>query len=553
MPIGRTQRGVGILVLAVLSGCSRDQAAEQADGATAEGAGLGGAADFGSGGDLEAALAEGAADVPTDDGCTEAGDQLGPAVVPWPRRVQLCSGSMSLSAARILAASADLLPLAELLSDELAAATGLRLAAIQSDSPADGEILLRTSAAYTHDEAYLLSVHNGVLVEGRDYEAVARGTVTLLQAIAGAPSFELPHMTIADEPDVAYRGLMIDVARHPHSIATLERLVELVRLYKVRYLQLHFTDNEAFTFPSTAYPELAAGSGYAYSLADLAGLESYSQRRGVTIVPELDTPGHGGAFNAAMPGLFAIGGVSSPATIDFARPTVMQALDTLVGEMSEVFPASPYFHIGADEVDLSGADDNPDFKALLVQYGLQGADGLMQMYRKFIIDMDPIVTKRDKRMIVWEGFHHDPTSAFQIPRDTVVMSFEHSYITPEQVLADGYDDVNASWTPLYLTPNAPVWSPSDVYTWNLFQFGPAPATDAYAAVARQFHIVLPTPHVLGAQMCSWEHVESAEIPKIRAQLPVVSERIWNMSAARGFSDFDRRYQQTNRLLEKLIP
>jgi hexosaminidase len=489
---------------------------------------------------------------PADTGCTDPGGDIGPSIVPWPRCIQLCAGHMALSGSRIVAASAELLPLGRLLSDEISATAGLRLSVLESASAAAGDILLQMNPAYEKDEAYRLVVRNGALVEGRSYEAVSRGTVSLLQAIVAGSSVELPYLTIVDEPESAYRGLMIDVARKTHSVANLQGLVQIARLYKVRYLQLHLTDNEAFTFPSATFPKLAAASSRKYTREELDLLEAYSQERGVTIIPELDAPGHGAAMTAAMPELFSLA-TGPTSTINFAEPAVMVALDTLVGEMSDVFRASPYFHIGSDEVNLAGADADPAFVLMLAQQGLSGPSGLMQLYRKFIVDMDPIVKKRGKRTVVWEGFRHDPASPFQIPKDVLVMTFEMSYLTPEQTLADGYDNINASWFPLYLTPVSPVWSPADLYTWNLYQYGPPPVGNVYANVAKGFHVVGPSSQVLGAQMCSWEREESIEIPTIRADLPVVSERVWNPNAAGGFSDYDRRYQHTNELLGKLIP
>ena len=236
----------------------------------------------------------------------------------------------------------------------------------------------------------------------------------------------------------------------------------------IRFLQLHLTDDPAFTFPSTAFPKLAAQpqhGGPAYTLEELRDLERYACERGVAIVPEMEVPGHAGAMNRAMPELFKIRGTKPyghHASINFANPAVVQAVDTLVGEMCEVFRSSPYFHVGGDEADLAFAHQHEDFQAAFKQFGL-GEKGQGQLYRHFLIQMDEIVRKHGKRMIVWEGFHRDPRSQFQIPKDVIVMEYECPFYPPEQLVADGFTVVNAAWTPLYVV-NRHRWSPRRILT-----------------------------------------------------------------------------------------
>ena len=183
----------------------------------------------------------------------------------------------------------------------------------------------------------------------------------------------------------------MNVARQQHSILSLKEIVELCRLYKVRYLQLHLTDDQAFMFPSRAYPLLNTKNEHSrnsYTLDELKDLVAYADLRNVTIVPESEMPGHSAAANRAMHDLFIIAKTKPyehHASINFCKENVMQAVATVMGEMCNVFKSSPYFHIGGDEADLALAGQNADFKAAMKKYGLPNQH---ELYRRFLCQMD---------------------------------------------------------------------------------------------------------------------------------------------------------------------
>ena len=187
-------------------------------------------------------------------------------------------------------------------------------------------------------------------------------------------------------------------------------------------------------FPSKAYPQLATKNehgGKTYTLEELKDLVAYADARNVTIIPEYEMPGHSAAANRAMHDLFIIRGTKPyehHASINFAKDEVMQAVATIVGEMCEVFQSTPYFHIGGDEADLAFAHQNADFQAAFKKYNLPNQH---QLYRKFVADMDEIVKKHGKQMIVWEGFGREPNSPIQIPKDIIVMAYEIRFYMPD--------------------------------------------------------------------------------------------------------------------------
>lgn len=468
-------------------------------------------------------------------------------LVPWPRSVKSAAGAMVLGpGGRIVVANPGLKNLGVVLAGELRAVTGVALPVIQGGRAVAGDIVLELDASLT-GEAYRLSIGDTAMVHGGNYGAVALGTVTLLQSVVHDGSVTaLPHGTIEDAPRAGYRGLLIDVARKPHSIPNLKQIVELCRLYKVRYLQLHLTDDPLFMFPSEAYPAMGSKNFGAkpYTLEQLKDLVAYADARDVTIIPEYEVPGHSAAAIRSYPDLFKIHGTKPyehHASINFAKPEVMKAVGTIVGEMCEVFKSSPYFHVGGDEADLALAMQNADFQAAAKRLDLPNQH---ELYRHFLVQMDGIVKSHGKQMIVWEGF--GPRGKVGIPKDVIVMAYEIRFYKPDALLKDGYRVVNASWVPLYVV-NKHVRPPQEIYNWKLEQFKPFGAKAEAPGT-----VVAPSERLIGAQMCAWEQGESQELPSLRGRVPAMAERIWNPDAGRDFADFHRRFDATNKLLDALV-
>jgi len=472
-----------------------------------------------------------------------AGDTGTLNLVPWPTSVTAQEGTLALPAdARVVVADQSLLPLGEVLAAEIEAVSKKRPPVVVGAST-PGDICL----AYDEQlqgETYAMRVTDRVVIRGGTYGAIAMGTVTCLQSLT--PEMRVPRMTVADTPAAPYRGLMLDVARKYHTIESIKEIVVLCRLYKIRYLQLHLTDDQGFMFPSKAYPKLATknyNGGETYTLQELKELVAYADARYVTIIPEYEVPGHSGTAVRTMPDLFTIKDTKPyehHASINFVKDDVMKAVETIVGEMCEVFKSTPYFHIGGDEADLALADQNVLFQAAMKKHDLPNVH---ELYRRFVVQMNEIVKKNGKQMIVWEGFNRG--GKVRIPRDIVVMAYEIRFYMPDRLVEDGYQVVNASWTPLYVV-NKNVRPEDEIYAWNIFQFKPYGAKPDTPG-----KVVADTDRVIGAQICAWEQPQESEIPSLRRRAPTMAERIWNPTAGRTYADFKKRLDATDRLLDQL--
>jgi hexosaminidase len=479
-----------------------------------------------------------------------------PLLVPLPKTLTLGQGTLTLTKnSRILAMSQDLEPLAKVLADEIFRAIGIQLATGLGQGgagdvlPPQRGIVLQIEPGLK-EEAYTLDASDAVTVKGGSRQGVAWGTATLIQMLqTGNGELTIPRLAIADEPAYPYRGALIDLARKYHSPGGIEQVIELCRFYKIRYLHLHLTDDQLFMFPSTKFPHLGKSNREfarfepaskpripPYTLDELRALERFAQERGVYLVPELDLPGHSGRLIADAPDIFGIPGNGS--TVNIASPKTLDALATLMNEVMDVFQSTPYVHLGADEVGLGGLDQTAEYKEAQAKYGIKSVHDL---YCKFITDLHAIVTKRGKKVIVWEEACN-PGGAYPLPKDALVMVWSQGR-NPNDIVKNGYAIANATWTPLYIVRDNKK-SLEFLFDWALPKFGREGSVN-YTTLA-------DTTKLMGTQLCSWENSESIEIQSMRRRLALVAERAWNPSAGGTSAEFSARLAHKDFILEKLV-
>ena len=362
----------------------------------------------------------------------------------------------------------------------------------------------------------------------------------------------LPKSKIFDMPDSSYRGLMIDLSRMWHSLESIRNVIDLASFYKIKYLQLHLSDDQAFVFPTDSFPNLPTPDR-PYTKKDFVELVEYAKIRGVTIVPEIDVPGHSRQFIETYPKIFDVNnGIKKSNVINIANEKVYKALDQIIAEVAEVFYNSPFIHMGADEAKLDLYKNVKEVKSFMSKNKL--GDDVHELYRYFIVRINEIVKKYDKQMLVWEGFRKE--GKIKIPKDIIVFEFETLYNHPKNLIEDGYTIVNTSWTPLYAVyggvknkmAQRAVWSPKRIYKWNKWRWEHfSQNVPGYNPIQLK-----ETPQVIGGQMCSWEQSGEAEIPVLRKRLPVFSERVWNDQPKKSFDEIFSTIERTDKILSLII-
>jgi hexosaminidase len=242
--------------------------------------------------------------------------------------------------------------------------------------PVAGGIALLIDEAVTPAEAYELDIAaNGVTVRASTAAGLFWGVQTLRQLIPGATRAPVTVTggRITDAPRFAYRGVMLDVARHFFEVSEVQRLIDLAVMYKVNHLHLHLTDDQGWRIAVDSWPrlteygggtEVGDGPGGYYTKDDYRAIVEYAAARFVTVVPEIDLPGHTNAALASYPELTCDGvapprytgievGFSALCPTSEATP---RFLADVLGELAAMTPG-PYLHIGGDEVQkLSPAE-----------------------------------------------------------------------------------------------------------------------------------------------------------------------------------------------------
>lgn len=400
------------------------------------------------------------------------------------------------------------------------------------------------------DEEYQIEIDENISIVGGSYNAITMAKSSLIQIIKYKDNntLLLPKAKISDKPDSSYRGLMIDLSRMWHDLESIRNVIDMASLYKIKYLQLHLSDDQAFVFPTDSFPNLPTPDR-PYSKKDFRKLVEYAKVRGVTIIPEIDVPGHSRQFIETYPEIFDVNnGVKKSNVINIANEKVYSALDKIISEVAEIFYNSPYIHMGADEAKLDLYKNVNEVKSFMNKNKL--GNDIHELYRYFIVRINEIVKKYDKQMLVWEGFRKE--GKVKIPKDIIVFEFETLYNHPKSLIEDGYTVVNTSWTPLYAVyggvknkmAQRAVWSPERIYKWNKWRWEHfSKSVPGYNPIQ-----IEETPQVIGGQMCSWEQSGEVEIPVLRKRLPFFSERVWNDNPRKSFEKIFSTVERTDKIL-----
>ncbi|GAA2827103.1 beta-N-acetylhexosaminidase [Kitasatospora paracochleata] len=473
-------------------------------------------------------------------------------ILPTPVRLVRTPGRFTLDTATAVHADPAAEPAARLLRTLLAPATGLPL-----PPAADGSVRLALDPAVRGAEGYRLSVTpEGVRLAASAPAGLLAGVQALRQLlppealsdrpVAGVP-WTLPGVEITDRPRHPWRGLMVDVARHFQPLDLLLRTVDRLALHRLNVLHLHLTDDQGWRLPVDAYPRLTeigsrrarsmigrAGSGRfddqphggAYTKDELRTLVAYAAERGVTVVPEVEMPGHSRAALAAYPHLgnrperrldvWTEWGVCD--TVLGVHDEVLEFCRTILGETLDLFP-SPYIHVGGDECPVTEWENSATALARAAELGL-GAP--KELHGWFLAQIGAYLLDAGRRPVCWA---EDSNSA-ALPTAFVVMPWQdgdHGLAAARR----GHDVVMTPHRSTYLDypqsshPDEPLGQAGavvDLVTVHAHEAAPGHWTGAEAD------------RVLGTQAQLWtefvrtpEHFDHLAFPRLCA----LADRAWN--------------------------
>lgn len=402
-------------------------------------------------------------------------------------------------------------------------------------------------------EAYRLHVVRDTMeisAAGRDGFMRAWQTVAQLSTSKGVPCVD-----IADEPAYKWRGLMLDVVRHFFPIDFIKRQIDVMAQYKFNRLHLHLTDAEGWRMEIKRYPRLIDSVAYRpiekwrtwydtgqpycskdhpdayggfYTQEQLRDLVAYAAERGITIVPEIEMPGHSGAVLTAYPELscthekhkqsdFCAGSI---ATYDF--------LENVLKEVMEVFP-SHYIHVGGDEAGKKSWPSCPLCQSKMRELGTNSVEDL-QAY--LITRMGQFLNQHGRQLVGW-----DEVIAGDLSKNTTVMVWRGTNRAHEAI-KHGYDVVLSPGAYCYLDhyQDAPAQQRTAIG-------GYLPLEKVYSYIPGEDLPEAERKLITGVQGNLWtEHVETTEHVEemLWPRAFALAEIGWNGTETKNYGEFKRR-------------
>lgn len=401
-------------------------------------------------------------------------------------------------------------------------------------------------AEIPNPEGYELKVQpEGISIRVASAEGLSAAAQTLAQAVTtdakGQPA--LPCMQVADAPWLRHRGIMLDPCRHPISVEGTKRILNLMARYKLNRLHWHLCDDQGWRIEIRKYPRLTEiGSKrkessswldqsikdgkpveFFYTQEDIRDIVAHAHSLGITIIPEIEIPGHASAAVAAYPEL---GNQDSPG---FA-PEVITGwgvfthvmapcgftflfIEDVLAEICELFPRAPYIHIGGDEVPRDQWQTSPAAQAFMQRHGYTRES---QIQDHFTLYCDRILREHGRRMVGWDEI----LSAPKLPQHAIIMawrSMEHARIAARR-------------------GHQVILCPIQSFYFN-FPQGKTPANDFYTGLSGfdniswqhvlNFDTSVPGDNVIGLQANLWSEC----IPDMRKLEYMLVPRICALSEA----------------------
>ena len=400
------------------------------------------------------------------------------------------------------------------------------------------------------DGGYTIDHNDGeVNIRAKDGTALSYALASLLLMMEKSDEgVKLPTIDEwQDWPEGSWRGLMIDLARRWHPVKYLFDAVDLCWLYKIDRLQLHFTDDQSYTLPCRAFPDLPT-ENRCYTYAELETLRSYAAERHVMLVPEVDMPGHCTQFMQKYPEVFGSHGIIC------AEDKAFDGLREILREVVELFPDSPYIHLGGDEAAIARWDECEGCRAYMAEHGL---DNVHATYAHFLQRVTDMVLDMGRTPVIWEGFSKEYND--MISKKVIVVAWESYYQLAPDLLEGGFTIFNCSWKPLYIVTPKTHWSPAEILDWNIYTWR---HWWPNSVASRQEIVVPETSPVLGGQICAWgdglgafpsnEEASRTEFSLIRERIPALAEKTWNVHSTLSEDDFTAAYAHTNAVLTRIL-
>lgn len=501
-------------------------------------------------------------------------------IIPKPKETIMpdVAGSFQITAqTRFVLQDASLQPSVDFFNDYLFRIYGFRLKS--------GKIASKKAIVLVHDNvadplegSYTLAVTaSGVKVRSHSGQGVFYGIQSLLQLLPVDKSAKLniPWVSIKDEPRFAYRGMHLDVGRHFFSVADVKKYIDYLALHKMNYFHWHLTEDQGWRIEIKKYPKLTSVGGYRngtitghapgngndntryggfYTQEEIKAVVAYASKRYITIIPEIEMPGHASAAIAAYPELSCFPEESTeikPNVVwagaktgkqvqqtfgvfpDVFSPTenTFKFLEDVLDEVMPLFP-SKYIHIGGDESPKDYWKRSEFCQQLIKEKGLKDEHGL-QSY--FIQRIEKYINSKGKQIIGW-----DEILEGGLAPNATVMSWRGE---------QGGIDAAKQKHNVIMTPSTYVYfdyaqsKPEDSLTiggylpiQTVYSYDPIPKE---LAADEQHYVLGAQANLWSEYLGNWSKLEYMIFPRLSA----LSEVLWSQKDGRSWAEFEPRLKQ----------
>lgn len=492
-------------------------------------------------------------------------------IIPKPTKLEISKGRFPIDSKTKIVGEKSLENEGNYLAKMLSSASGVDISFAADNH--NGNIVLKIDDSINNDEGYLLSVkYDQIVISGKTARGVFYGIQSLRQLMP--PTIEsgnnlkveltIPAVTITDSPRYIYRGMHLDVGRHFFPIDFIKKYIDLIAMHKMNTFHWHLTEDQGWRIEIKKYPKLTEvgawrdetlighgrdefkpfkydGKKYGgfYTQEEIKEVVAYATSRHITVIPEIELPGHSSAALAAYPEFGNTGGPYEvakrwgvfPHTYSPTEET-FKFLEDILSEVIELFP-SKYIHIGGDEAPKVEWEKSKYAQGLIKKKGLKDEHGL-QSY--FIKRIEKFLNSKDRDIIGW-----DEILEGGLAPNASVMSWRGTKGGIEAA-KQLHNVVMTPWSHCYFDQYQ---VPEDQ------QAGEVLAIGGYTSVEKVYNYE-PTPeeltkeeqkYILGAQGNVWteyikttEHLEYMVFPRMTA----LSEVVWSAKEDRDYPDFINR-------------
>ena len=473
-----------------------------------------------------------------------------PSVIPLPAHIEKGEGVFVLSSQTPLrCADAHDRSCAETvayLTDLLQHDPGLTLRDTQNEA---ASIVLRRTTDIKGEAYRLYIAPSGVTIESGSDAGLFYGAITLWQLSSQQPlsagRAEIASVDIADAPRFSWRGVLLDSARHFQKPEAVKRFIDAMALHKLNVLQWHLTDDQGWRLEIKKYPRLTKIGGWRknkregryggfYTQGEVREIVAYAAARHITVVPEIEMPGHASAAIAAYPRLGSLKHPWRKVSGDWGvfpnlynvDESTFSFLEDVLSEVMTLFP-SPYIHVGGDEAPKGQWDASPTVQKRIVALGVPNTKAL-QGY--FTARIGRFLEAHGRRLIGW-----DEILVGGPPANATITSWR-TIESANEAAEKGHDVVLSPAPQLYLDhcqitrQGEPTCRGGDITLRAVYGFDPASS----GALSQ---------HLIGMQANLWtEHLPTADATFTAAfpRLAALSEIAWSPRSAHNWDDFITR-------------